>query len=379
MSHELICNWLQLPPESWPPNHYVLLGLPVGEANVELIEKQVHERMLRVRAYQMNHPDQATEAMNRLAQAFTCLTDPKAKQVYDDRLSGKRPLEPETPPLPSRLPTLEPEPMTGPPPDPADPLAWLFGPWNRLTAPEAAPPVPPLSQVDWTKAPPPQRLPTVPPPQPEPPADANGVPTGTPTLATAAPTGPPAPPDPIELEARTSAQARRGLGTKRALYYRVARTRQLLWAWERAGRYLSRSTRRLAKGNEAADLPRQLAIIRRVLPLFPPLLGKAGQPGYLVVALAGLGDQMIVPTFRTLLPDQREALARDWHAGRKLLVAHRNFLRQELHSLRRKSYIGRMVRAVRAVLNEHPGTVLLLWSLVALGLAVWFHFTLQNQ
>src|SRR5437588_738333 len=27
MSHELICAWLGLPPDPWPPDHYALLGL----------------------------------------------------------------------------------------------------------------------------------------------------------------------------------------------------------------------------------------------------------------------------------------------------------------------------------------------------------------
>ena len=78
MNHELICSWLGLSPGEWPPDHYRLLGLPPGEANAELIEQRVHQRLDSVRRYQMMHPEQATEAMNRLAQAFVCLMDPAA-------------------------------------------------------------------------------------------------------------------------------------------------------------------------------------------------------------------------------------------------------------------------------------------------------------
>ena len=42
--------------------------------------------MEKVRRYQLNHPELATEVMNRLAQALVCLTDPAAKQAYDAAL-----------------------------------------------------------------------------------------------------------------------------------------------------------------------------------------------------------------------------------------------------------------------------------------------------
>src|SRR5437016_4394986 len=86
MTHELICTWLDLPTGNWPPDHYTLLGLPPGEADLARIEQQVHARMERVRRYQLTHPEAATEAMNRLAQALVCLTDPAAKRAYDELL-----------------------------------------------------------------------------------------------------------------------------------------------------------------------------------------------------------------------------------------------------------------------------------------------------
>src|SRR4051812_13144324 len=88
MGHELICGWLGLKPDEWPPDHYRLLGLQAGEGDTALIEQRIHERLDTVRCYQMLHPDQATEAMNRLAQAFVCLTEPAAKKLYDASLLG---------------------------------------------------------------------------------------------------------------------------------------------------------------------------------------------------------------------------------------------------------------------------------------------------
>jgi hypothetical protein len=97
---------------------------------------------------------------------------------------------------------------------------------------------------------------------------------------------------------------------------------------------------------------------------FPPLLGQAGQPGYLVVTLARQQNRFW--TFQTLLPKQREELARHWRAGQEVLLAHLDFLRQELRAVRRKSRWSRTTRAVRAALNDHPGRVLLILALVAL-------------
>jgi hypothetical protein len=123
MNHDLICQWLDLPAGSWPPDHYTLLSLAPREADSRLIETRIHERMMRIRPYQLNHPDEATEVLNRLAAAFNCLTDPAAKQTYDASDLSRPPA-----PLERELGKREVI-------DPSDPLAWLFGPWNRLSAP----------------------------------------------------------------------------------------------------------------------------------------------------------------------------------------------------------------------------------------------------
>src|SRR5260370_14786055 len=89
MNHQQICTWVGIADATWPPDHYHLLGLEVGEPNIERIEEQVHGRLEAVRRYQLTNPDLATEAMNRLAQAFVCVTDPAAKQAYDTELRGE--------------------------------------------------------------------------------------------------------------------------------------------------------------------------------------------------------------------------------------------------------------------------------------------------
>src|SRR5262249_33854032 len=156
-----------------------------------------------------------------------------------------------------------------------------------------------------------------------------------------------APPQPDSAEAAANAaRARRGLGTRRTLYFRIARTRKLLAALEQTGKFLAQPQRRVTRPTEATELIRLLARIQSLLRGFPPVLGEAGQPGYLVVALARQAAP--VPTFQTLLPSQREALAQHWEAGRKLLLAHHQFLRQEARARRRRGRASRVAHTVAA-------------------------------
>jgi uncharacterized protein (DUF2236 family) len=141
-----------------------------------------------------------------------------------------------------------------------------------------------------------------------------------------------------------------------------------LVTWERVGRYLARPQRRINKPAEATDLIRQLESIRDYLQEFPPILGEAGQPGYLVLALAK--QAAIVPTFQELTPAQRESLAQHWDDGRRLLLAHRTFLRQELEAIRHKSWLGRGFRELNGLVEDHPGAVLFILGLVALTVAI---------
>jgi hypothetical protein len=344
MTHEIICDWLQLPDKAWPPDHYTLLGLPPGEADTERTEQQVHQRLEIVRRYQLTHPEQATAAMNQLAQAFVCLTDPAAKKAYDAGIFGGPPALPE----PAAGAEAE---ETG-----------------AVVALEAAPAEPapagprPAARTDLPVA----AVMTAPAPPTPAPAPEVVVERAEAVLA-AAPAPPPV--DPVAEAARSAPAARRGLGTKRALYRRLALTRRLARSWELAGKYLAWPKRRLTRLAESTELSLLLTAVREGLRGFPPVLGEAGQPGYLVLSLAK--QPAVVPTFQTLRSSQREALARDWWAGRTFLQSHREFLRQELRTLRKKSIWYRGARAARSFLSEHPGGLLVLLALLALNVALW--------
>src|SRR5581483_8319630 len=181
----------------------------------------------------------------------------------------------------------------------------------------------------------------------------------------------PAAAKPSREGADTYASWRKGLGTRRALHYRILWHRQLLHAWQGAGKYLNRPTRAVHRPAEATDLIHHMQSIRELLGALP-LFGVTGPPGCLVVALAS--QQMIVPTLQTLLSSQREALARDWQAGLKLLHTHRQFLRHELRALKRRSAWRQGLRALKTGLVDHPGIIVLLVACVALNLSyeqVW--------
>ena len=375
MNHELICSWLGLPPGEWPPDHYRLLGLEPGEDNAELIEQRVHQRLDAVRCYQMMHPEQATEAMNRLAQAFVCLMEPATKKAYDATLFGTpAPSEPPAAPAaqPQQADALDWLYSPPPPIRPADPMPIEVDPieYTPTLAPSGPPPLPVGGAVNPSTPPPPLRQP--PPLPPLPPLLVEPEPAAL--VVEAAVLEPPAEPVDAVLEAAQSGPARRGIATKRALYRRITRTRRLFRLWNSLGKYLSSPKRRLSRTADGPDLVRLLDEITTLLRDFPPLLGEAGQPGYLVLALAQVDT---VKVFQSFSPHQREALTRDWRAGIKLLLAHRDFLRQELRALRKRPFRQRLLRATWSLLTDQPGTVLLLLALLAINIALWRSYAEQ--
>jgi hypothetical protein len=372
MSRELICSWLGLPPGEWPPNHYTLLGLSPGECDLHLIEMRVHQRLDAVRRYQMCHPEPATEAMNRLAQAFVCLTEPAAKRRYDVDVLGL--------PLPAvATATAEPEISAAT----TNGVEWTNGhasasvdtvtgehsaPGSPTPAPASDTKVIVVGSNDTVPSPPPIRRP--PPTDPE-----FAVADLLPLLVDSTPPSSPTPPPPSApkidpaAELARSHQARRGLGSRRAFLQRARQTRRLLELWRQLGQYLASSRRRLPRAAEAEPLVNLLEELDAELVTFPPVLGEAGQPGYHVVNLARQED-LDHPAFHLLDREERKSISRDWQSGLNLLEAHRSFLLGELRCLRRRGMCYWVVRTVRAFVNERPTVVLLGLAALALLIAV---------
>lgn len=80
-------QWLCIPPEEQPPNHYRLLGLTPFECDPEIIDYAADQRMKHVRTLQAGrHEADAQRMLNELSAARVCLLDAKKRAKYDKTL-----------------------------------------------------------------------------------------------------------------------------------------------------------------------------------------------------------------------------------------------------------------------------------------------------
>ncbi len=245
------------------------------------------------------HPEEATEGMNRVAQAFICLTEALVRSSGGNGTTCK-----------DNAATADTQQIVAA---------------GTKTA------------IDWQHAPPPVRLDRA--------AAANEVPSSEPAPASkrtdnASPLGQP------------STEARRGLGTLPALIERINLTRRMILTWNQAGKYLSDPKKKLSRSTEEIDLSRRLNKVFALTDDFPKIIGNPGQPGYRVVAMARL--EMTALMFKSMDKSQRKCLARDWEAGYRVLIAYRRFLRGQFKALRRRGLVPLVLQAIRGALNDHP-------------------------
>jgi serine/threonine protein kinase len=77
-------QWLQIPPDDQPADHYRLLGLPRFESSADKIAAAADERMALVRSLQLGpHGEVSQRILNELAAAKTRLLDPARRTAYD--------------------------------------------------------------------------------------------------------------------------------------------------------------------------------------------------------------------------------------------------------------------------------------------------------
>ncbi|MCI0378616.1 MAG: hypothetical protein L0215_13485 [Gemmataceae bacterium] len=332
MNAKILCNWLGIPEKAWPPDPYTLLGLQPGDADPVRIEQRVQDRMARLRSFQLSFPDEATEGLNRIAQAFISLTEKLAR-------NGKQNAASESSSNGKTMTMYKEDTIV-----------------NGMTV------------TDWKAAPPPVRSSGSPVKTGE--DAAVPVPVNEAVFVSypvAAPYAPPPCQPPTSDSSRgfqESLEARRGLGTLPAVMERGDLTRHMIIAWDQAGKHLRDPQRLLTKPAEEVDLTRWLHHIFELMAEFPKVFGYPGMPGYRVVAMARL--EMTAQMFKMLDASQRECLARDWAEGRKLLLAYRKFVRQQFKTLRRRSPPNRVFAAIRHAINDHP-ILVAVGSLVAVA------------
>jgi hypothetical protein len=178
--------------------------------------------------------------------------------------------------------------------------------------------------------------------------------------------------DPTRELARSPA-ARRGLWTRWALGRRIRRVRDLLHAWNDLGEFLL-PCKRLTRTSEAQQLRDLLHEVTDLLRKFPPILCRPGQPGFLVLSLT---EHEGVRTFQALDAGQRTAIKEDWDTARKLLLAHCEYLSEQIAAQRGLTRWQRFTRTIACSIREQPYVALFLLALLAVNIALWRTYILD--
>jgi hypothetical protein len=315
MNQEKLCTWLGLAKASWPPDPWTLVGLPRGKHDLSVVEERVQERMQTLRHYQLSYPEEATEGMNRLAEAFVTLAE----------TCGRTALV-----APTRAPSSKDETFI-----------------NNQT------------KVDWRAEPPPVRKQETTPTAEiigEEHASGADILIAKPFMAPAKPLHRKVDWKLVRELAEESEEATSNVGTIDAVIERAEATRRLLYAWEKIGKQMKDDA---MKGTPKAgeQFARRFDEIAEEMKGYPAFLGHPGKPGYRVVVMARL--RIPLPIVLAMTPDQREEMLFDWEVGYQVLRMHRKYLRKLFKMLRHRSTFGLVVHAVRAFLNDYPRATLI--------------------
>jgi hypothetical protein len=322
----LLPKWLDLPERPWPPDYYALIGLDRGAGLPDEIESRVLERLEKLRRYQLQHPEEATEGMNLLAKALDCLGDPTTRADYDRSLGlkvvAKKPEETASAAIP-----LLPAAIAIDLPDDVEILP-LVDDDNEII--EDAIVVGQLVDV----------VSRSPPPLPE-----------------TKPQPPPLPEKPKRPNAR-----------RREIYFELARVRKVLRILNRLRPSMSDPDRTFGNRLETLAFLGGLAELRPMLTEVRDLVGQPGQPGDVVAAL--VKQRMITDTFRHLLASQRESLVKDFRSMHFTLSEYYDDLRIQARRRHQRDFVRMIVNPVKKWMWKYPEIDFAAIGLVCLGVAV---------
>jgi serine/threonine protein kinase/WD40 repeat protein len=83
-------KWLGIPATEQPPNHYRLLGIPVFEADPDVIDAAASRQMAHVRTYQQGqYADFSQRLLNEISRARVTLLNELSKTEYDTKLKRR--------------------------------------------------------------------------------------------------------------------------------------------------------------------------------------------------------------------------------------------------------------------------------------------------
>ena len=92
-------EWLDIPLDLQPADHYVLLGLPRFTSDTVAIEQAADARMAHLRTFQSGPRGRYTQnLLNQLAAAKLCLLNSSTKATYDNALQGMAAADQAPPP-----------------------------------------------------------------------------------------------------------------------------------------------------------------------------------------------------------------------------------------------------------------------------------------
>ena len=357
MDYNLLRSWLGLPPGSWPPDHYSLLGLSASFGPAA-IEPRVMLKMDLLRQHQLLNPELVTEGMNRLAQALITLTDSAGRTAYDASLglrveealpatrtlsepAAKAPVAARRAPVIVAEPVIEDEDILEDAEverlDPMTLTQEIPLPEGILVQPYEVLELEPLSRA----------VPFQEPRRPEP---VERIIEGVPVEPVVRPW--PTPPS-----------------SRRWIYSRLALMRRSLRSWDRLGPILGDPQDPIDRPGLVLLLLEAAAAVRPHLTALAGVVGGVGEPGGIVATV--IRQPLLLDTIRRLLPDQRQALAIDWRRGQTELQLEYARLRRVVRDARmRVEGLPRTPAAIRWLL-AYPELVLVGLALFALFLAIF--------
>ncbi|MCX7666772.1 MAG: hypothetical protein N2112_14650 [Gemmataceae bacterium] len=366
---------MNLPSGPWPPDYFTLLELSHEETSPEEIEERVFVRMERLRKYQITHPEVVSEGMNLLAKAMDTLTDPVNRQSYllalgiesraahppDDSIPNLLPLdEPVFPdkegdvnenPIPSNLPSeLE------------DAEALLLEPIDldeideENEAEEEE-----ISQAIIL----PQLEPLVVPPPP--------LPRRFPQFGSVESSPPPLPKRSAPFKSEEDSFPlhlvfdRNRVQSPRQLYRERARLRRCLEAWELAYPFLAEPTRSFQRPSDRIRQHQAIEAVKNCLPDVIEFLPDTQQS--LLVSLMKRPDGVNV--VQTLLPSQRESLAKSFRRIHYDLTEYAFYLRQQVQRRHERDFVRTYLGPLGYMINRYPEILMFPLALLSLIIAIW--------
>lgn len=98
-------KWLGIPSQDQPPNHYQLLGIPIGENDPDVIENAANRQMAHVRTFQAGkHGKVSQQILNELSSAKRVLLIAEKKSAYDAQLAVQQQAPATSLPRPPAMP-----------------------------------------------------------------------------------------------------------------------------------------------------------------------------------------------------------------------------------------------------------------------------------